>query len=66
MSELRIFKKEDGTEVLQEKEYSTVPGSSLRTANFEWKDVPVVHERKMPLRTGKIQSISGCAAWLWL
>lgn len=59
MSELRIYKKEDGTEVLQEKKCLTVPGSSLRT-KFEWKDVPVVFERKMPLRTGKIPSVSGC------
>lgn len=61
MSELRIFRKSDGTEVLQQKEYATVPGASLKTANFEWKDVPVVCERNKPLRTGKIQSVSGCA-----
>jgi len=29
MSELRIYKKEDGTEVLQEKKCLTVPGSSF-------------------------------------
>lgn len=64
MSELRIFRKSDGTEVLQQS--VEVPnlgqhGIITGVAHYEWKDVPVVCEIKMPLRIGKIQSVSGCA-----
>lgn len=64
MSELRILRKNDGTEVLQQS--VKVPnlgqnGVVTMEAHYEWRDVPVVCERVMPLRTGKIQSIGGCA-----